>query len=59
MAASNSDLSEQSENVSDSDSDESIESLLRALRMSCRDLEKDFVDELKDCVLRPAIWTAA
>ena len=59
MAASNSESSDLSDNVSVSDSNESIEALLRALQLSRRELEKDFLDEFKDCVARPNVWTAA
>ena len=59
MAASNSESSDLSDNVSVSDSNESIQALFRALRLTCRDLERAFVNELTDCVERPNVWTTA
>ena len=46
-------------NVSDSDSDETIEALSRALRLSRRELDKDLNNAIKDCSERTDVWTTA
>ena len=52
-------MSERNDDVSDLQGNESVEILLRQLRVYHRGLEKDFLDEIKDCVERPSIWNKA
>ena len=57
MAVSSCDLSDMSVNVSDSDSEETIEALSCALRLSRRELDKDLTNAIKDCSERTDVWT--
>ena len=59
MAAFNSETSDLSDNVSVSESNESIEALSCALQLSRRKLDKELTNAIKDCSPRTNVWTTA
>ena len=59
MTSSGSKTSERNDDVSGLQSNKSVEILWRQLHVYRRGLEKDLLDEIKDCVDRPSIWIKA